>query len=527
MVRTARGHAFVDFEWERTEMKRSGCSPSEIEAFELTSRREACHAPGQPDASVQLAFSALRLFPRSIDAHRLLACHLTPNLLVSSVDTLTFTEIVRESLAYVRPFHVRAIAEQPGGASRSPPLRALVRLLMAIPASPVSLERVDIAILALEEVLRLDHADLLLARESLALCYIKVIGRRHRGQLVDIERGIGDLTALLACHFPGAARPLFDRRPSTASWYNDDLMVLRWVDIFLDFQAAGPDWPRLVKEEHEICPWLFRYIFEEVSKLFKPGAAASGSLQANASRLSDKLLICLYDWPDLVLAMHGLLRKTRSRELEIQFLKLAPGTFEESTRDAKRHFSQLGYRFLERGREELAAAHYEKTFALLTIANRSFSKAMHPDQRSSLSNPFQLSSNRALVCLRSRYWNLCRHDTRMTIYLQNDHLRSYERLPRIAQEFGALRLKDQIAAFVLRLKSQKPRTQGEWRRAAQQAIAWTSMRGLMADIAGGLTAELMDELIRIGIEDMYTPLNLPADIIDPLPWLDESKLDAQ
>jgi hypothetical protein len=111
--------------------------------------------------------------------------------------------------------------------------------------------------------------------------------------------------------------------------------------------------------------------------------------------------------------------------------------------------------------------------------------------------------------------------------LQNDHLRSYERLPRIAAEFGALVLKSQIEVFVLRLKSQKPRTPGDWKRAAQQAIAWSSIRGLMAAISGELTPELMEELIRIGIDDMYTPLNLPADIIDPLPWLDESKLDAQ
>jgi hypothetical protein len=42
---------------------------------------------------------------------------------------------------------------------------------------------------------------------------------------------------------------------------------------------------------------------------------------------------------------------------------------------------------------------------------------------------------------------------------------------------------------------------------------------------GRLTQEKRQELIRVGIDDMYTPVNFRPDIIDCLPWISEERLD--
>jgi hypothetical protein len=211
--------------------------------------------------------------------------------------------------------------------------------------------------------------------------------------------------------------------------------------------------------------------------------------------------------------------------LEVRVAEISAAPFEQVTRDGKKRFARAAYDLLESGRTQLAARRYVEAFTVLSVARRSLYDAMKPEQRWYLNGPFQIVSNRALAAERLGYWSPCRHDTRMTMFMQNDHVRSYERLPRTADAFGARGLTEELAVVVKQLKTDPPRIQGEWRRMVQKGVAWMSIRGIMAAIADELDDKLMGELIQIGIEDMYTSVNLPADIIGPLSCLNEARME--
>jgi hypothetical protein len=193
----------------------------------------------------------------------------------------------------------------------------------------------------------------------------------------------------------------------------------------------------------------------------------------------------------------------------------------EALRSGKHEFGELAEQFLMKGREALAGGHYEEAFTLLTIARRSLAEAMSPGLAWYANGPFQIVSNRALADERLGYWNLCRHDTRMTLFLKNDHMRSYERLPTIADRFRAENLKRELDGFVAGLKDAPPTTGGGWRKAAQTAISLISITGIMASIAGELTPDLREELRMVGIDDMHTSLNMSGDVLEYLPWISE------
>jgi hypothetical protein len=52
-----------------------------------------------------------------------------------------------------------------------------------------------------------------------------------------------------------------------------------------------------------------------------------------------------------------------------------------------------------------------------------------------------------------------------------------------------------------------------------------SLEALIYTRLGTLTEEKIQELMRVGIEDMYTRINVDFDILGALPWLDENSLE--
>jgi hypothetical protein len=277
-----------------------------------------------------------------------------------------------------------------------------------------------------------------------------------------------------------------------------------------------------VKAENELCPWIFQFVFDEVPKIPKPSIRNNDYIQRNANRMCDRLLVCLHDWPDLIIKMYRELRTTnRDNNFELRILKQAPHTYAESTREGKRNFAALGEQLLDKGREKLANQRYEEAFSLLTVAKRSVSEGMKPDLFWFTNAPFQIISNRAMAAERLGYWNLCRHDTRLTLFLKNDHMRSYERLPLIANRYLASALKEELEAFVAELKKSLPMSASAWNETAKTAIALISVTGIMASITGKLTPELRHELMAVGVDDIFTPVPLSEDVLERLPWIDD------
>jgi hypothetical protein len=224
--------------------------------------------------------------------------------------------------------------------------------------------------------------------------------------------------------------------------------------------------------------------------------------------------------------MHRQLRSGTHTHFELELIKRTPRTDDESTRDGKHKFAEFGDRLLVKGREALGNRAYAEALMVLTCAQRAILESMKPGMRWDPNTPFQVISNRAMAAERLCAWNLCRHDTRLTLFLKNDHMRSYDRLPLLAEKFLAFQLKEELVRFVAEIKKAPPATTGGWRAAARTAIALISITGIMASLAGSLTPELREELERVGIDDMYTPVNVGADVLDYLPWLGEEHCES-
>jgi hypothetical protein len=120
---------------------------------------------------------------------------------------------------------------------------------------------------------------------------------------------------------------------------------------------------------------------------------------------------------------------------------------------------------------------------------------------------------------------MVRIDSRYTLVIKPDHVRTYERMAKIAQAYSCPELIPRINALVDEVKAEGEKSQAEWRRLAQRGIALLSLSTIIAARTGGLTDEFLEERIRIGIEDMYTPANVGADVYPVLPWLTEADLD--
>jgi hypothetical protein len=180
--------------------------------------------------------------------------------------------------------------------------------------------------------------------------------------------------------------------------------------------------------------------------------------------------------------------------------------------------------FLEQGRQKHRDRSYKEAIAMLTLAKRSIVEAMQPSHRWYTNANFAIVSNRASCAEACKHWWLCRADTRMTLVMAPNHIRSYERLPRIADAFHAKELAAELINFVKTVKSVADRPIGEWRRFTRTAVALISIPALMHSRMGTLTQELREELLEIGIEDIYTPVNVEFDVLPPLPWLTEDDL---
>jgi hypothetical protein len=162
---------------------------------------------------------------------------------------------------------------------------------------------------------------------------------------------------------------------------------------------------------------------------------------------------------------------------------------------------------------------------MLVLGKRQFVDIVKPADRWYMNGPWSISSNRATAGENLRVWIAALYDTRFTLLLAPDHLRSYERLPKIVAALFAPKLEKIMADFVVQVKKVPKRPIGEWRRLAARAIALCSVPAIVYSRVGKLTPEKIEELVRVGIDDLYEPLGVGPDVIPPLPWLRDEDLE--
>jgi hypothetical protein len=240
--------------------------------------------------------------------------------------------------------------------------------------------------------------------------------------------------------------------------------------------------------------------------------------------LGESLTACLFDWPDLIAEMHKMFHRP-DPDFERVLLDESPHPTEDVLRDMKHEKATWSVELLDQGRAKLADGVYREAFSLLTTARRYLWDAMRPSQRWYLNAPFQVASNRALAAERLGMWNVCRQDTRCTLVMQPDHWKSFQRLPLIAEAFEALALRAELAEMVAEIDRRKPMSARQWRKYASVGIAMISVSAIMASRMGQLSDAKREELVRLGIEDMYTPVSSRSDVMEMLPWVDESRLE--
>lgn len=521
------GRASRMMEWECSQMNISGmCSDSEIRAHNIACQAEMAYSRGRFSDAINLVNEALNQYPICADALRLL-CKLTPRNsqgILHGHDEDTIVQSLRECLFFLRP-HYEAILEKSAGHGRDLfRLMPLVRFLNAFTSPTIMIGKIEVCIHALEEILRIDHEDHTFARENLLLCYLTVVGRAHRREVVFIDRGESDVRALMNCHFDGHEFPLFDTAPSTGMWYNEDLMVLGWANILMCYKNHDTRWTELAKEQETVCPWLMKFLFDEVPKVLK--GSGNNSIQDNANRIAERLALCLFDWPMFMCDLYEVLRGRKNKLMEEKVIATAPGVFSTVCRETKPARARSGLRLLEQGREWLRECRYVDAVNALTVAQKCFAACVFPDSRWYLVAPFPIAANRALAAERLKQWNMCRVDTRITLAKQNNHIKSYERMPIVMATFGALELARELGEFVVRLKY-GTHPAAEWSSAAAYAIGMLSISAIMMSKMGVLTEMKKRELIKIGLDEMHTGVNIGEDVMDNLPWLDESRLDVQ
>jgi hypothetical protein len=476
----------------------------QIRAFTYAHKAEALyHAHSVPEATT-LCYDAIRLDPQCLDAFRVLSRCMFIN---PQVDCDTIIGICREVLGYVRRLKViRLLRENPGRATEVLELRPYIRAMHDMASCAVLSGNSDVALLAYEEILRSDYEDFCFVRELLMIQYIRTIGRALRNEVVFVERTVDHLNSLFDAILGG--RPLWDGQR--------DASARRWGNLVLAYMR-GEAWEPLAQAENKESPWVARMMFDETSKI-------PSDKDPDAARFAKSLVFGLRDWPDFVKRLHSLLRRP-SQDFDSKADAAAPAVAHDLAWENKLENANMSGAFLEQGRQKHREKSYNDAITMLTLAKRSIVEAMRPSQRWYTNANFAIVSNRASCAEGCGHWWLCRVDTRMTLIMAPNHVRSYERLPRIADALHANDLKIELIEFVKTVKAVPDRPIGEWRRLARAAIALISIPAIMHSRMGTLTQELREELIEIGIEDIYTPVNVELDVLPPLPWLTEDDFE--
>jgi hypothetical protein len=124
------------------------------------------------------------------------------------------------------------------------------------------------------------------------------------------------------------------------------------------------------------------------------------------------------------------------------------------------------------------------------------------------------------------YWGLARMDARFTLVMKPDHLRTYEKMPRIMKAHFCPQLVPRIERLLQEVhRLNQGSDEEEWQRVAGLGIALLSLTTIIQARIGEVTEEFLEEMVRVGINDMYCPINVPGDVHPLLPWVTEQELD--
>lgn len=504
-----------ELKWERLQMINSKeYTNDQILAFTLANKADMMleSSAGIINTlafAIDFAFRSFKMDPLCVDALRVMSKLM---LKIPQADHDTIICCYREILSTFRELiYNNILFENPGDAIHQYKLLSYIRLLKDIAGAAITSEKNEVAVFAYEEILKADNLDYYSARLYLILSYIKIIGRIKRTGSASVIRTEEHLQKLVEAVLPHSSGKLFEG--------DSDTIVYRWLQMLLAYQKKDNDLLyKLAKIEEEKVPSLIKYLFDETKLQFLQGSS-------EVKQFSEPLHFALIEWPDFIIELHNFLRK-EDKKFNQMITRFVPAYSDSSSANFKIQMGKMGFDFLERGRNAQRTGNYIKAITLFTMSKRYFVESMKPCQRWYLNAPFALASNRGTCAENCKQWALARHDTRFTLLMKPDHIRSYERLPKIAAEFNALELQEMLFELLKYVKSDvRGRSMNEWRQLAKKAVALTSIQAIVLSRIGKLDEKKINELMAVGIDNMYTSCNVGGDVLPPLPWLTDDDVE--
>jgi hypothetical protein len=383
-----------------------------------------------------------------------------------------------------------------------------LRFLKDMAACAMVSEQYNAATFALEEVIRCDHTPCVQSAQALLLCYFGMIGQSKCGHVSELPRTEAHLNALLSAKLPHSQASLFDPKKPEAGE--------RWIKIVRRFESRQ-EYFSLVRKEKAGEPWLLPYLFNK--------SASRSTNDFVLFKVAEYIKFAVNQYPDFMTSLHDHVEPSDAvfdRQMKVYaFTHLLAGA-----RMAKAEQAQVARGLLADGRAKMVEGDMAKAGHLFAGAKRQTGLAMVPSHRWYMNAPFAISSNRATLLEYEEDWTFARMETRFTLLAAPDHLRSYQRIARIAEASGA-DLSPYLAPLMAEVAEAKGKTKSiaEWRRLARRAIAMVSLAGIIHARRGSLTPEKLEELERVGIEDMYTPVNVDGSVMPVLPWLTQADLE--
>ncbi|KAH0793059.1 tetratricopeptide repeat protein [Histomonas meleagridis] len=492
----------------------------EERAFTIANKATTALSTGQNQLAEKMAFHALSLDPSCVDAWRILCSTLNANC-----DGDTVICAIRETINFARTMY-QNVFEEDGMFYSISYSRPYMRLLMDIASIAFQSEQLDVSTYAYEEIIRLNHRDNMGARSQLLSCYLKLIGRRNRYPNTKPVRTIEHAKALINCKF------------DEDGIFEDDNLVVRWANIIFAYSEKSPEWKKLAQEENKKNNITFKVVFGELelSKIAPgnpefPDGFQCGNKNDDVRQHGHYLVEALRDWPDFVVDLRKLIRGNANKKFIKDTQENAPNPNWELSKEFKTKMTLLANEFLQNGRDLLTNRNYLESLRKFTFAKRGFAEAAQPSRRWYLHAPFAIVSNRATAATQLKMWNLARIDSRYTLLLKPDHPRTYLRLPKLAEAFGAKQLKEEFNIIALDAKefvnepNKKPIE--EWKSLAKTVIGLLSIKALAYTAKNQLTNEIREQLIEFGIQDMYISVNVGSDVHKRLPWLNESDMEPE
>ena len=375
-----------------------------------------------------------------------------------------------------------------------PRTRPYLRILMAIGCVAYATNRIDLATQTYEAVMGVNGTDAQNARHPLVSCYLILIGLVRKGQHVSLQRNCSHLAKLLKLQYDGQS--VFDadtREP-----------MKRWAAIFMSYLRKGPDdhWKRLVQDEWSLSKETVTAILDPVhveknpipmvlfdrdGRLFREDMILASEYygsQKTYPMLSgmfpsivdfttvDYLKRAIKEWPDMASDMRTLLR------LEYRAENRGSLSKNEVPDDDVMKNEDCHHEIEELINESWTAIHegrYRDGLDACTKAKQIVLGMIPTTERWYKHASFVIASNRATCAALLEEWELARLDSMITLMMKPDHIRTYERLPRIASAMFCPRLADYLRKFVDRVKSSPSLDDESWRKFAKMGVAFLSL----------------------------------------------------